>query len=51
MLAMKKLCIAALTGFCLQGAVAVFAQNVAEIQFNQEGKSPVQKAFLEHNTQ
>ena len=51
MFSMKKLCVAALAGFCLHGAVAVFAQNVAEIQFNQEGKSPVQNAFLEHNTQ
>ena len=50
MFSLKKLCIAAFAGIVLQGATSVFAQNIAEIQFNQEGKSPVQRAFLDHNT-
>ena len=50
MFSVKKLCIAAFAGIILQGASSVFAQNVAEIQFNQEGKTPMQRAFLDHNT-
>ncbi|MBQ7394079.1 MAG: outer membrane protein assembly factor BamA [Lentisphaeria bacterium] len=50
MFSLKKLCIAAFAGIVLQGATSVFAQNIAEIQFHQEGKSPVQRAFLDHNT-
>lgn len=50
MLAVKKLCIAALSVLTLAGAFPAAAQNVAEIEFDQQGKAPVQRAFLDHNT-
>lgn len=50
MFSVKKLCMALIAGMMLPGAAWLHAQNIAEIQFNQEGKNPVQRAFLDHNT-
>lgn len=46
----KKLHIAVLAGLLLAGALPAAAQNIAEIEFIQQGKNPVQRAFLDHNT-
>ena len=50
MTVLKKSCMTALFALLLAGAFPVLAQNVAEIEFDQQGKAPVQRAFLDHNT-
>ena len=50
MFVVKKLYLAALTGLLLGGAWSAAAQNIAGIEFVQQGKNPVQRAFLDHNT-
>ncbi|MBO5688492.1 MAG: outer membrane protein assembly factor BamA [Lentisphaeria bacterium] len=50
MFSLKKWSRTFLPGILLLGATSAFAQNITEIRFDQEGKTPVQRAFLDHNT-